>query len=297
MKKKIAITTLALTTILASAASYKAHADVQNPSSTLPVYRLYNIHSGEHFYTTSSFEKNSLVVSGWGYEGTGWTAPSTGQAVYRLYNPNVTSGDHYYTESVYESNSLVKQGWKLDNQGKAVFYSGGHVNNYVAYNPNAKSGAHNYTTSLFEQNSLLNTGWTYGNIAWKVAGQGQSVNPMNIKQMLQGDYSSIQGTWRNSEGETLTFKGNKVTGSVDITQEGVKEVTLNAGKLYNNTVMAISEPKTHFDARIFLFAAKNTSPSDYKDNTDKTRDRLFIETNGGNAYFEEVTEKAFYRIN
>ncbi|XOW20787.1 hypothetical protein QK908_13100 [Lactococcus cremoris] len=40
MKKKIAITTLALTTILASAASYKAHADVQNPSSTLPVYRL-----------------------------------------------------------------------------------------------------------------------------------------------------------------------------------------------------------------------------------------------------------------
>ena len=120
---------------------------------------------------------------------------------------------------------------------------------------------------------------------------------MNIKQMLQGDYSSIQGTWRNSEGETLTFKGNKVTGSVDITQEGVKEVTLNAGKLYNNTVMAISEPKTHFDARIFLFAAKNTSPSDYKDNTDKTRDRLFIETNGGNAYFEEVTEKAFYRLN
>ena len=56
-----------------------------------------------------------------------------GITVYRLYNPNAAGGDHYYTKSKYEAQSLVNKGWKWDNQGKAVFYSGGNLPIYVAY--------------------------------------------------------------------------------------------------------------------------------------------------------------------
>lgn len=296
MTPKKIITSLTLATLLAvGGLASKANAEVKTNAPEIPVYRLYNTHSGEHFYSTSDFEKNSLVNSGWNYEGTGWQAPTKGQAVYRLYNPNAKGGDHYYTQSNYEAKSLVQKGWKWDNKEQPVFYSGGDINNYVAYNPNAQSGAHNYTTSVFEQNSLLNEGWKYGKVAWKVQAPGQSVTPMNLSQMLKGDYSSIQGTWKNSLGNTLTFNGNKVTGDVDVTAEGVKEATLNNGVSMHNVVWASSTPKTRVDLRYFIFASKNTSPNDYPDNTDKTRDRLFITTNGGNAMFNEAPEYAFYR--
>ena len=296
MNSKLTIGMLTVATLFASGLGYKAHADVQSSTSSNPVYRVYNTHTGEHFYTTSSFEKDNLVMTGWDYEGTGWASPKTGQPVYRLYNNNVKGGDHYYTQSSYEAKSLVQKGWKQDNQGQPVFYSGGNINNYVSYNPNAQSGAHNYTTSQFEQQSLLSQGWKFGKVAWTVAGAGHSVTPMNLKQMVQGDYSSLQGTWKNAKGDVVTFKGNKATGSIDITGEGVKEATLEAGKLSNNTLSAYSTPATRFDGRFFLFAAKNTSPTDYSDATDKTRDRFFIVTNGGNSNFE-FSESAFYRIN
>ncbi|MFC4651864.1 glycoside hydrolase family 70 protein [Lactococcus nasutitermitis] len=133
----------------------------------VPVYRLYNKNTGEHFYTESLIEKNSLVKVGWNYEGIGWEAPKTSSTpIYRVYNPNAKGGDHYYTKSKAEATSLVKLGWKWDNGGKAVFYSGGKKAVYVAYNPNAQSGAHNYTENLTEQNNLLKVGWKYGATAW-----------------------------------------------------------------------------------------------------------------------------------
>ncbi|MCT0450002.1 hypothetical protein EFK69_12910, partial [Lactococcus lactis subsp. lactis] len=114
-------------------------------STSSPVYRLYNKNTGEHFYTESAYEKQSLKNAGWNDEGLGWNSATSGTPVYRVYNPNVGGGDHYYTMSKYEAQSLVNVGWRWDNNGKAAFYSGGSVNLYVAYNPNANSGSHNYT--------------------------------------------------------------------------------------------------------------------------------------------------------
>lgn len=301
MNSKLIIGTLSLATIITSGLAYKALADVQSDTSLVSVYRVYNTNTGEHFYTTSNYEKNNLVMAGWDYEGTGWQSPTTGQAIYRLYNPNAKGGDHYYTQSTYEAKSLVQKGWRQDNQGQPVFYSGGSINNYVSYNPNAQSGAHNYTTSQYEQQNLLNQGWKYGKVAWTVTGAGQSVTPMNLRQLAKGNYSSIQGTWKNHLGQTLIFNGDKVTGDVDITGEGYKEVTLNPSSKYvygthNNIVWVDSLPQTYFDTRYFLFASKNVSPSDATDQTDKTRDRLFITTNGENEMFT-LPERAFYRIN
>lgn len=130
------------------------------------VYRVYNPNTGEHFYPTSAFERDANLKAGWRNEGKLEYAPTSGTAIYRVYNPNVIGGDHYYTSSNYEAQSLVKKGWKWDNKGKPVFYSGGNKPVYVAYNPNAVTGAHNYTMNSFEENSLLKGGWKYGAVAW-----------------------------------------------------------------------------------------------------------------------------------
>ncbi|WP_251900462.1 hypothetical protein [Lactococcus lactis] len=150
------------------------------------VYRLYNHNTGEHFYTTSATERDFDIKVGWTDEGLGWVAPDKGTTVYRIYNPNAVGGDHYYTKSKYEAQSLVNKGWKWDNQGKAVFYSGGNLPIYVAYNPNAQSGAHNYTGNSNEENNLINIGWKYKAVAWNAV--SLSVNPSNnsLQELADG---------------------------------------------------------------------------------------------------------------
>lgn len=129
----------------------------------IAMYRLYNKNSGEHFYTASSYERDSLKKTGWRYEGIGWYAPAKGNGspVYRLYNPN--AGDHHYTLNAYERDSLRKVGWKYEGIG---WYSKGKIPLYRQYNPNAKSGAHNYTTSKFENDMLVRVGWRAEGIGW-----------------------------------------------------------------------------------------------------------------------------------
>ena len=156
--KKLLLSTAILGASLA--VGVVAHADSN-------VYRLYNHHTGEHFYTTSAAEKNADVKAGWTSEGIGWVAPSSSKTpIYRVFNSHAKGGDHYYTMSKFEASQLVKAGWKWDNGGKPVFYSGGSQAVYVAYNPNAKSGSHNYTKNKAEQNNLLSHGWKYGKTAW-----------------------------------------------------------------------------------------------------------------------------------
>jgi hypothetical protein len=153
---------LASVVVISTAAADYNKLPTSTPAGT--VYRLYNPNTGEHFYTTGMFERNSLIAEGWNSEGVGWVSSTTGEPVYRLYNPNAKGGDHYYTKSPFEKDSLTKRGWLDEGVG---WYSGGDINVYVAYNPNAQSGAHNYTTGLFEQNSLLENGWKYGSTSWK----------------------------------------------------------------------------------------------------------------------------------
>lgn len=88
------------------------YAFTKQSSETSPVYRLYNAINGDHFYTASENEKNSLTNnsnSGYAYEGIAFYAFSTQSngtyPVYRLYN--TTTGDHFYTASENEKNSLI----------------------------------------------------------------------------------------------------------------------------------------------------------------------------------------------
>lgn len=128
-----------------------------------PVYRLYNAHTGEHFYTESAKEKTGLVKAGWKYEGIGWEAPEVGEDVYRLYNPN--NGDHHYTKSLSEKNNLKKAGWKYEGIAFYSLIEGTPV--YRLYNPNTKlPGSHFYTTVPVERDQLIQKGWIDEGVAW-----------------------------------------------------------------------------------------------------------------------------------
>ncbi len=166
----VAITIAAL--VLSFAAVYTGDMGSVSANDSQAVYRLYNPNTGEHFYTVSEVEYQSLQNVGWKDEGVGWYGADHGDPVYRLYNPYAEGGDHYYTLSRGEAESLAALGWLVDNNWAPAFYSYGGTDLYVAYNPNAQSGAHNYTTSLAEQNNLLNIGWLYGEVAWKVVSVG-----------------------------------------------------------------------------------------------------------------------------
>ena len=141
-------------------------ADEPEPSvDEADVHRLYNRYSGEHFYTTSTEERDDLVTLGWTSEDVGWVAPKTGTApVYRLYNPY--SGDHHYTMSEKEYADLEKLGWI---QEGVAFYSSTDTNAVPvlrAYNPYATIGTHNFTTSETEQKAIVKLGWKDEGVGW-----------------------------------------------------------------------------------------------------------------------------------
>lgn len=137
--------------------------------TTNTMHRLYNPNSGEHFYTASDAERQSLVKSGWNYEGVAWVAPKESKTpVYRLYSGT----DHHYTTSLAEKQSLVKAGWKDEGIG---WYSDDQkrVGLHRVFNPNVNpsaptnnSGSHHYTISTGEKDSLVKAGWNYENIGW-----------------------------------------------------------------------------------------------------------------------------------
>lgn len=135
-----------------------------NSSSEGSMFRLYNPNSGEHFYTASSNEGNTLINLGWRYEGVAWIAPTRSSTpVYRLYNPN--AGDHHYTVDSHEKDVLASLGWRYEGIGW-------HSNDsrsvplYRLYNPNARAGAHHYTRDSHEKDVLASIGWRYEGVGW-----------------------------------------------------------------------------------------------------------------------------------
>ncbi len=132
-------------------------------TNAIDMYRLYNVWTGEHFYTASVEERDGLIGLGWIYEGVGWSAPFTGEPVYRLYNSY--SGDHHYTPNAQERDELIDAGWTDEDIG---WYSDpdASVPLYREYNPNMFSCNHNYTTDKEEHDFLVSIGWRDEGYAW-----------------------------------------------------------------------------------------------------------------------------------
>ncbi len=144
----------------------------------VPVYRLYNMITSEHLFTTDKVEYDGWVkkcqsnTDFWIGEGVDWLAPKTYDStstakVYRLYNAALGamgSSSHYYTSNESEANNLVKNyGWKKETQ-----FSGGYVflsdkgssatPIWTCYNEALRS-AHHYTSDKNEWLGLAKHGW------------------------------------------------------------------------------------------------------------------------------------------
>ena len=148
-------------------------AENESTSGSVPIYRLYNPGLDKHLYTTDANEKKVLYEQhGWGYEGVGWYAPKSGKAVYRLYNPILKN--HLYTTDTNEVKVLTsRHGWQSDNQGKAVFYSGGKISSYRLYNP--VSARHHWTTDTNEYKVLPRHGWSQEGVKFSAVQIGKPI--------------------------------------------------------------------------------------------------------------------------
>ena len=139
----------------------------------IPVYRLFNTRTGEHFYTASTAERKKYLNAGnWKAEGVAWYAPETSsQPIYRLSNPN-NGNEHHYTKSKSEKDWLVSLGWKYD---CIAWYSDTNktVPIYRHYHPIQRTGNHHYTTSKGESNYIVKyEGWRYEGISFYVSKAG-----------------------------------------------------------------------------------------------------------------------------
>lgn len=176
-------------------------------AASVPMYRLYNPNSGEHFYTKTTSERDHLRSVGWRYEGIGWQAPASGNPVYRLYNPN--AGDHHYTLNAGERDHLKKVGWRYE--GISWYSPSSGTPLYRLYNPNAKAGAHHYTPITSERDQLKKLGWRYEGIAWYAVGGGEQshedyrlLGVKNYNQYALGAPSGCEGA---SLLQALQYKG------------------------------------------------------------------------------------------
>ena len=160
-------------------------------ADTTTMYRMYNPHSSEHFYTASTTERDSLSDNGWTYEGIGWVAPTTSSTpVYRLYNPN--AGIHHYTTDANEKDVLTDKGWNDEGIG---WYSANENATpvYRQYNPNSPNGQHNYTWNENEKNALLSAGWQNENIAWYAASTGSDISVDIDDYLSRNAYGTLSG--------------------------------------------------------------------------------------------------------
>ncbi len=209
----------------------EASADIaDNGTNSLDViYRLYNVNSGEHFYTESSIESDILMNAGWNAEGIAWTEPvAFDTPVYRLFNPY--SGDHHYTIDANERDYLVSVGW---NDEKIGWYSSDNgIPVYRLYNPYAMgAGSHLFTADAVEKEMLIGFGWNYEGIGW----YGKSKN-LSYKEFKELSNEEQIETFNKMSGEQIyalvaeSDESWPVTDYDLITPENAKETIV----LYNN---------------------------------------------------------------
>ena len=192
---------------------------------TIPVYRLYNPNSGEHFYTVNGYERENLIINGWNDEGIGFYESGEGDDVYRVYNPN--TGEHHYTINSYERTNLIAHGWK--NEGVSFKSDSQHrLTVYRAYNPHAYANNHNYTVSLGEQNVLLSLGWYNENLGWYASAEGDpSALLPGFYHYSLPYYSQLDGRWRYQRFGGYSFGGTGcVPTSLAMVFQGIKGGTI-----------------------------------------------------------------------
>lgn len=136
--------------------------DTSPHDDLIPMFRLYNPNTGDHFFTQGVIESDILIDAGWTCEGIGWYAPcDSGIPIHRLYNPN--SGEHHFTASDGESVYLANLGWIYEG---VAFLSDKKERVPVYRLYNEQTGKHTYTDNDAEKESLIKIGWIFEGVGW-----------------------------------------------------------------------------------------------------------------------------------
>ncbi len=118
--------------------------------------------------------------------------------------------------------------------------------------------------------------------------------------ILNNDYSSMNGTWTNSNGYQLTFNN----GSVTLSGEGlggVTEFSLSNPQKQSNVLFLSFEPAPAPNGMSLMLALKGTIPEGIEaDGTDSNYDRIMMGNNGGTLLFAPkenggIPDTAYYR--
>lgn len=179
------------------------HTRKTNDPLSAPVYRLYSLTEGWHFWTTSTSEKDSLVRSGkWRDEGIGFhmdpSYSNTGDPVRRLYG----EGRHILTSSGATIGSLKKRDYK----DEGVIFTSVSTNVQPTIPPAGKQNiyrfylkdSHFWTADIMERNSLINNGVSYEGVSWATSTTGgipayRLYSPVSGKHFWTTDSSEKKG--------------------------------------------------------------------------------------------------------
>ena len=128
--------------------------------TTVPVYRLFNTVTGQHFYTANKEERDLILeknaADGWTDEGIAFeTAQKTSIPVYRVFD--LVNGNHIFTTDAAARDLYIANGYR--DEGIA-WYAPAAVGRKVYKLTDAKSNKVTYTTSKAEADSLVDLGFT-----------------------------------------------------------------------------------------------------------------------------------------
>ena len=147
------------TTTAGSSSNSSSSSSSKTYAKTVPVYRLFNVVTGQHFYTANKEERDIVLEmyasKGWTDEGVAFQTPVISDVpVYRVFD--MKNGGYVYTVDVVVRDAYVANGYR--DEGIA-WYATGKTGRKVYKLTDAKSGKYIYTISLEEANTLKENGF------------------------------------------------------------------------------------------------------------------------------------------
>lgn len=100
---------------------------------------------------------------------------------------------------------------------------------------------------------------------------------MDVTAIKDNNFQSLEGTWKNGNGNTLTFSKNQVTSPTDYEVQ-------NANSSLENGYLRASLRTGMYGAIIFFIPKGTTLPNvsgNYTDASDNTKDRILVTQSGG----------------
>lgn len=128
------------------------------------LHRLFNPRTGDHLYTSSDAEANSVKNLGYKDEGITGTVLTTNLAsttpLFRLFNP--VSRDHFYTTRAAERDQAISQaGYRFEGAVGLVFTNESSISSPLFRLYNSQTGDHFYTTDILERLRASERGYNF----------------------------------------------------------------------------------------------------------------------------------------